>query len=100
MTSIILNVFSYLIWPSHPLRAILIGGCQSQPVWALPSHASPPPIDAAFLCPGTSHTIESALLLTFSALAGHTGLSLGGSPPPPGIGLSLHPSCGPQVDAL
>lgn len=31
MTSIILNVFSYLIWSWHPFRAILICGCQSPP---------------------------------------------------------------------
>ena len=70
MTSIILNVFSYLIWPSHPLRTILIGGCQSQPIWALPSHASPPPIDAAFTLPRyvTHHRVRPPPHLQCSGL--------------------------------
>ena len=63
--------------------------CQSTPTW-IPSS----------LCSGVSHTIQFTLLLVFRVLWLATGLSVGDCPPHLGTGLSLHPSCCPQIDAL
>lgn len=98
MTSIILNVFSYLIWFLTPFRAIPICIHQPHPIWILPPRASPPPHRCHFTLLRVCHTPcspPSPYLLC--ALTLRFGLSLGESPLHSGIALTLHPSCPPHT---